>query len=221
MENERVYTVYIHTCLANNKKYVGITGQEPKKRWKNGNGYYKSLFFYNAIKKYGWDNFNHEIVLCNLTKLEAEMFEIEMIKCYKTQDRKFGYNLDCGGGVNKKHSEYTKLKMRNIKLGKVFSEEHRKNMSKSRTGKGIGKKHSDETRLKMSAARKMRVISKESAKKNGLAHKKPVMNINTREIFNSAKDAEIHYGVAHGAVTHVCKGNHKTCLGYMWKYVDK
>ena len=66
-------------------------------------------------------------------------------------------------------------------------------MSKSRIGKGIGKKHSDETRLKMSAARKMRVISKESAKKNGLAHKKPVMNINTREIFNSAKDAEIAF----------------------------
>lgn len=31
MENERVYTVYMHTCLKNNKKYIGITRQEPKK----------------------------------------------------------------------------------------------------------------------------------------------------------------------------------------------
>lgn len=162
----------------------------------------------------------HEIILQNLTKEEAEMFEIAMIKYYKTQDRKLGYNLDCGGGVNKKHSEFTKLKMRNVKLGKIFSEEHRKNISKSKTGKGIGKKRSDATKLKMSIAQKCRIISKEHAKNNGLAHKKKVMNIDTLEIFDSAKDAEIYYNVAHGAVSHACLGDYKTCLGYRWKYVD-
>ena len=220
MEEERVYRVYMHTCLKNNKKYIGITRQEPKKRWKNGNGYCKSLFFHNAIKKYGWDNFKHEIILCNLTKEEAEMFEIEMIKYYKTQDRKFGYNIDSGGGASKKHSEYTKLKMRKTKLGKVFSEEHKKNISKSKIGKCVGRKHSDETRLKMSIARKMRVISKESAKKSGLAHKKPVINIDTGEIFENATIAEFHYqGYKSGNLSKACTGKNKTFAGFRWEYI--
>ena len=78
---ERKYTVYIHTCNKNGKKYVGVTSQSVNRRWgKNGAGYKLCTYFGSAINKYGWDNFNHEIVLCNLTKGEAEMFEIEMIK---------------------------------------------------------------------------------------------------------------------------------------------
>ena len=82
---ERKYTVYIHTCNENGKKYVGVTCQRINRRWgKNGAGYKLCTYFGSAINKYGWDNFNHEIVLCNLTKDEAEMFEIEIIKYYKT-----------------------------------------------------------------------------------------------------------------------------------------
>ena len=107
MEDKRIYTVYMHTNKINNKKYIGITMVSPEKRWNNGNGYKKQLF-YNAIKKYGWDNFEHEIVLCNLTKEEAEMLEIEMIKYYKVTDRKFGYNQDCGGNSTGGRPDYIK-----------------------------------------------------------------------------------------------------------------
>lgn len=46
------YCVYLHTSPTN-KYYVGITKQNPLKRWANGRGYCKNKHFYNAILKYG------------------------------------------------------------------------------------------------------------------------------------------------------------------------
>lgn len=69
MENEiKNYCVYKHTSPSN-KVYIGITSQEPERRWKNGNGYKKNLYFTKAIKKYGWDNFAHEILWCKARTL--------------------------------------------------------------------------------------------------------------------------------------------------------
>ena len=55
----------------NNKKYVGISCN-PVKRWNNGNGYKNHKNFYNAIKKYGWDEFSHVILEEHLSFEEAK-----------------------------------------------------------------------------------------------------------------------------------------------------
>jgi hypothetical protein len=54
---DKTYIVYLHVNPKNKKVYVGITNH----------GYTKCKKFYNAIIKYGWNNFNH-IVLCNITE---------------------------------------------------------------------------------------------------------------------------------------------------------
>ena len=61
----------MHIC-PNNKKYIGITCQEPEKRWINGKGYKTNDYFFRAIQKYNWNNIKHEILFNNLTKKEAE-----------------------------------------------------------------------------------------------------------------------------------------------------
>ena len=67
-------------------------------RWvNNGSQYKKCKFFYRAIQKYGWDNFEHEILIDNISKEEACLIEKELIKKYKTQDKNFGYNIASGG----------------------------------------------------------------------------------------------------------------------------
>lgn len=94
------YKVYAHINEINGKIYIGVTKQELHKRFgKNGNGY-KGQRFYKAIEKYGWDNFQHEIIASGLTKEEAENFEILLIDKLKTRNDKYGYNRAIGGDID-------------------------------------------------------------------------------------------------------------------------
>lgn len=96
MLEEKKWCVYKHTNTINGKVYIGITCQIPEKRWKNGYGYTQNKYFFNSIKKYGWNNFKHEIVKKNLSKLEACDIEKDLINKYKCIVPK-GYNLSTGG----------------------------------------------------------------------------------------------------------------------------
>lgn len=83
--------------------------QNVKDRWGNGSTYRSSKHIYNAIKKYGWDNFNHFIIAENLTSEEADSLETKLISKYNTTEE--GYNIAKGGvGCmhNRNHSEETK-----------------------------------------------------------------------------------------------------------------
>lgn len=118
------YTVYKHTC-PNEKVYIGITQQEPKNRWLNGHGYKKQIF-YRAILKYGWENIKHEILYSNVTEAVAKEKEIELISKYNSTNPKYGYNVVEGGQgtTGYHHTEKSKEKMRNLKLGKTLSKDH-------------------------------------------------------------------------------------------------
>ena len=52
---EELYTLYIHTCLENDKVYVGITSKDAKNRWLDSEIYKGNSDLYSDIKKYGWD----------------------------------------------------------------------------------------------------------------------------------------------------------------------
>lgn len=92
----REYTVYKHTNIINNKVYFGITCQQVNRRWQNGSGY-KGTYFGNAISKYGWENFKHEILYTGLNLKEACDIEKELIKKYNSNNKKYGYNIAEGG----------------------------------------------------------------------------------------------------------------------------
>lgn len=89
--------VYIH-IFPNGKKYIGITSQSLKNRWRDGKGYKEQPIIWKAIQKYGWDNIEHKILFENLSKEEAEKKEKELIKEFDTliYNNK-GYNIQEGG----------------------------------------------------------------------------------------------------------------------------
>ena len=90
------YTVYKHTNKRNGKVYIGITRQEVNRRWQNGTGY-TGTYFGNAIAKYGWDGFKHEVLFSGLSKEDACKMEIRLISEFQSSDRAKGYNISDGG----------------------------------------------------------------------------------------------------------------------------
>ena len=121
----RTFIVYMHVNKFNNKKYVGITCQNPKKRWRYGAGYRGSPYFYKAIKKYGWDNFEHLILANNLSEAKAKQLEICLIAAYKLRNPQFGYNLSAGGQGRLKYATEQE-KAERILAEKAWQEQYNK-----------------------------------------------------------------------------------------------
>lgn len=64
-----MYTVYQHVNKINGKMYIGITKRTPQDRWGHDGSKYKTIpHFYAAIQKYGWNNFEHNILYTNCDK---------------------------------------------------------------------------------------------------------------------------------------------------------
>ena len=96
--NEVKYIVYCHTNKINNKKYIGQTCRSLETRsGSNGCGYKECPYFYRAIQKHGWDNFEHKVLFENLSKESADRIEKILIQMFKTQDSDYGYNIQNGG----------------------------------------------------------------------------------------------------------------------------
>lgn len=169
MENN--YCIYKHTA-PNGKVYIGQTCQKPESRFgKDGYRYKGCTLFYNAIQKYGFDNFKHEILFDKLTQEEANEKEIELIREHRSNERAFGYNLQ-DGGCNGSPTEETRKKMSEWQIGKVFSDETKQRISMAR----FGQKDSDETRKKKSDSHKGKRLSDETKIKLSVAGTKRVTN---------------------------------------------
>ena len=101
------YVVYIHKNKINGKVYIGQTNNI-KRRWKgNGSQYKTSPHFWNAIEKYGWNNFEHIVIKNNLNADQADLWEKYYIKQYNATDSQCGYNILSGG--NNKLKNYWSL----------------------------------------------------------------------------------------------------------------
>lgn len=149
---------------------------------------------YNSMRKHNVENFELEILAQgNFSKTELDDLEVDFIRLYNSIDRLYGYNLTQGGEGTSgyKHTEQTKKKLSQAKigknLGKKYSLEHCKKISDSLKGKPksethklnlTGKRHSEETKEKLSKIHKGKIISQEQKQKmretkikNGTLHK--------------------------------------------------
>lgn len=156
--------VYVHTNKVNGKVYVGQTWQNPEKRFRSGRGYSRTKHarFSNAIHKYGWDGFDHQVLTTASTQEELDNLEKVWIIALQATDREHGYN-STSGGHRGKHSMETRQRLSEAakrrfenpeerqKLRKPKSEEARRKYSdvaKKRTGARnpfFGRHHKPET----------------------------------------------------------------------------
>lgn len=168
--------IYKCTNKINGKVYIGQTRQSfsaRKRQHKNQAENNSSTYFHKALKKYGFDNFQWEILLVCFSLCELNKKEIYFISFFSSADKTKGYNIKLGGD-NYQIAEETKIKIGKANKGKIHSPEAKEKMSKSRTGnkhfrfgkqlteehkqklreKRLGTKHSEETKKKFSESRK-------------------------------------------------------------------
>ena len=99
---EKTYILYCHLNKINGKMYIGVTSESSvEDRWGRypERAYESCRHFYNAIKKYGWDSFEHFTLLEGVDYRIIEDLERYMIKKYNTSDREYGYNILEGGNL--------------------------------------------------------------------------------------------------------------------------
>jgi len=92
-----IYVIYKVTNTLNNKVYIGYTNNLRVRKSKHKrNSQYGGNRFYNAILKYGWDNFNWEIIYCSKDK-EHCLNEMEPYFIKEFNSINNGYNITEGG----------------------------------------------------------------------------------------------------------------------------
>ena len=138
------YVVYIHKNILNGKVYVGQTCNLSERWRNNGKNYFNSIKFYNAIKKYGWNNFTHEVVYSNLNKQAADKLEKELIHKYNSIEN--GYNLKEGGSKGELSTESLAKMSKSLKRGYSEFPERREKIR----NKALGRKMPKDTRSKIS-----------------------------------------------------------------------
>lgn len=221
-----MYIVYQHINKINGKIYIGITCQKPEHRWGiNGSNYKSSSHFYSAIQKYGWDNFEHNILFENLTRCEACEKEQELIKQYNSMNREYGYNSTTGG-ESFEMSEEAKLKKSKSMLGnknglgKPCSQEKAKKISDAQKGKRL----SDEHKQKLSKAAKNRhtICSEEKKEilRNSYPNMKSVYCLETNTVYKSVQECARELNIPATNISKLCKGRGKTLKGYHLYYYN-
>lgn len=240
--DSRLYTVYVHINKANGKRYYGQTKRDVQKRWQNGEGYRKNQpVFYNAIKKYGWDGFQHIIVAEDLTVEEANALETELIAKYRTLSHEYGYNILYGGGnkslpdsvrqkireahtgmISRPCSEERKRKIAEANKGRVFSAEARKRMSEGQKGKRYSEAYKKQKSEKL---KKEWALGIRKPNKKPSPLRKPIIAINTTTDEATRFDCIIRaaqvLNIPRTDISNVLIGRQKTARGYRFQYVEE
>ncbi len=226
---DRKYIVYEHISK-DGKRYIGITSQKVSLRWRHGNGYMKNKHFYRSIKKYGWENFEHNIITEGVNEETAKAIEKDLIKKYRTTDPKYGYNVTRGGDTRQPCPEDVKEKIRQKNKGKKRSEETRRKISLSK--KGVKKPPmTEEQRKKIS---KSLIGNKRALGKHNNTKRVAMCDTDNciLKIFNSVVEAGKITGLSASGIGAACKENslknglEKTKYGgiyggYKWFFLDK
>lgn len=238
---EATYIVYKHTNQINGKSYIGISSQSLDARFgSNGKNYKKNKHFYDAIQKYGWDSFSHEVLISGLSKSDAQNKEIELIAKYKSNNAQYGYNLSVGGESG--NAGCTMSEAEKFRRSQAYSGEGNPMYGKrGKNNPNYQRECSDATREALSRALKGRTFNSATIAKMSSAQKqrahwvgernpmygktyadapqaKRVICLDTQKSFSSIKEAAETYGVCATSITACCKGKRNVAGGYRWKY---
>ena len=177
----------------------------------------------NAINKYDWTDWKHEIIDSCGTRDKANKLEEYYIGFYKSNNSKYGYNITSGGdGHNGQSPSIETRKKISESVKKLWeNENYRKNQSAKRKGitpsketiekarqANLGKKRTQETKEKLRQA-KLRSILQFSLKGDLIKE------------YKCAKDIAQEINCSISPITNNCKGISKKCKDFIFIYKDE
>ena len=232
--------IYKTTNLVNEKIYIGKDKHNNPKYIGSG----RSL--QNAIKKYGQENFQKEILeYCESEKHMSER-EKYWIEYYNSTNRLIGYNMTDGGSGGNTRINYTDDQLAEYKnklsIG-VLSSEKYTNSVKNKTGKSRPD-HSKKMKELYQSGKlvahnkgvpcpqhvkdilskrfKGGTLTEDHKSKIGKSKWKPVeqydMNDNFIKLYQSIKHASEENNIGRDSIYGCCTGKYKQGGGYKWKY---
>lgn len=239
----------IYSCLnlINGKRYIGQTIKTIEERkyqhlWECKDS---GLYFHNALKKYGPENFLWEIIDTTSSLEELNQKEIHWISELKSLWNENGYNISLGGSNSdniSNHPEKNKIleKMRNTDKNKeVFQyslegkfensfrsaaeAERQTGISATNIVRGCLNKAYQVSGYIWSYSKELSVI-KEKLKNNNRKYNwgKHIDQFdksgNYIATYPSIVSAEETTGISSSNIIGCLKGKNKTCSGFMWKY---
>lgn len=231
---ERTYKVYCHKNIYNGYMYIGITSRTLKLRWGNGDSQYrKCVCFYEALRKYGWDSFEHLVLYEGLSKKEAETKETELIR--ENIAKGISYNIrednDYLGNLRKRSVDVYDLdgnyietceSIHDVCIKYHSGETHTyycvTGVKKTLKRKYILAFHGDDVTKKLAEAkidRRYKTPAHNRRKVQMLSDDGKVL-----KSFESATEAAEFINVKVGNLVWCCKGKRKSCGGYKWSYVS-
>ena len=205
------------------KVYIGKT-IDSKKRKREHLCNSKTLInkFYSAVKKYGLDSFEYEVLFespllpideLNLMLNEKEKHFIQMFDSFNS-----GYNMTLGGDgqIGFKHSEKTKALFR--KQRQNYSQETLDKMSKASKNRVV----SLETRKKISLSNKGKGMSEANRQLVSEQKSKPIIQYDLEGNFikewKSATQVQKELKYNKSNISRCCIKNKGKSNGYIWKF---
>jgi len=187
VNNER-YEVYLIENLINSKKYIGITTQGHKKRFKQHikdakNKRYNSAL-HHAIRKYGIENFTIEVI--EFADSWDELCEKETDNISKYDTYNTGYNLTLGGEGSK---------------GCAITEDNKKKISEANKGR----KRTKEANIKIIESQLVPVCQY-------------TLKGEFIEEWDSALSASIAVNIYKQNIYACCSNRYAQTNGFIWKY---
>jgi len=220
--------VYKITNLKNEKIYIGITNQGHQTRWwKHCSDANADTGFpiHNAIRKYGKDNFQIEVIETIENEDYDYLKEREQfwIKEFDSYNREKGYNLTLGGDgtFGRFHSDETKDKIRQKALGRTWSEEAKGKASATHKANNYDSNEMSNRCKKGNEIRWADPKQRVNASVNNYNNRKVYqydLKMKFINEYRSCAEAARNIGKTHQNIARCARGGLKSAYGFIWKY---